>query len=97
MFLAVTFGATALATTYYGLSGSAPNTLADWGTTSGGGGTHPANFTTAGDIFTIENGTTMTATAAWLVGAAGTTASTLQINNGGTLAMSYFFVDFGKL
>jgi hypothetical protein len=80
------------ATTYYGKNSSAPNVLTNWGTTSGGGGTNPGNFTTAGDIFIIENGTTMTASAAWLIGAAGTTASTLQIDYGGTLAMSTYLL-----
>ena len=85
--LIVALGATAMATTYYGKNATAPNLVASWGINSGGGGANPANFTTAGDVFIIENGTTMTATAAWLIGAAGTTASTLQINNGGALAM----------
>jgi len=40
--------------TYYGKNGTAPNKLANWGTTSGGTGTHPANFTTADDILIIE-------------------------------------------
>ena len=82
----------AQATTYYGKNGTAPNLVASWGTISGGTGTAPTNFTTAGDVFIIESGTTMTATAAWLIGAAGTTASTLQINSGGTVAMGTYLL-----
>ncbi|MFN5921330.1 MAG: hypothetical protein ACK45I_08525, partial [Bacteroidota bacterium] len=80
------------AATYYGKTGVSPHLTTSWGNVSGGSGTAPTNFTTAGDVFIIENGTTMTATAAWIVGAAGTTASTLQINSGGTLAMSTFLL-----
>lgn len=84
--------AAAQATTYYGKNGSAPNQLSSWGTTSGGGGTAPSSFTTAGHVFIIEDGTTMTATGTWTIGAGGTTASTLQINSGGTLNMSTFLL-----
>jgi hypothetical protein len=75
------------AATYYGKNGNAPNLVASWGNSPGGTGTAPSNFTTAGDVFIIENGTTMSASNPWTVGAGGTTASTIQINNGGTLTM----------
>jgi hypothetical protein len=79
-------------TTYYGLNGGDPTILSDWGTVSGGSGTNPGGFTNPGDIFIIENGTTMTASTIWTVGAGGSTASTLQINSGGTLAMSTYLL-----
>jgi hypothetical protein len=82
----------ATAATYYGKTGVSPHLVGSWGNVSGGTGTAPINFTTAGDIFIIESGTTMTAGAAWIVGANLTTASTLQINSGGTLAMSTFLL-----
>ena len=47
------------ATTYYSQSG-AMNVLATWWTTPGGTGSHPANFTTAGDIFILQTGKTCT-------------------------------------
>ena len=80
------------AATYYGKTGVSPHLLGSWGNVSGGTGTAPTNFTTAGDIFIIESGVTMTASAAWIVGANLTTASTLQINSGGSLAMSTFLL-----
>ena len=81
-------GLEANATTYYGKNSAAPNALGSWGINSGGGGANPGSFTNAGDVFTIESGTTMTASAAWLIGAAGTTASQLTINSGGSLVMN---------
>ncbi len=83
------------ATAYFGKNGVSPTATTSWGTTAGvctGAGSQPSNFITAGDTFTIESCATMTATATWTVGAAGTTASTLTINNGGTLAMSTFLL-----
>ena len=88
--------AQASATTYYAKTSVSPHLTTSWGQISGGTGTAPANFTTAGDIFIIENGTTMTATAVWTIGAAGTTASTLQINSGGSLDMSTFLLTFAS-
>ena len=79
-------------TTYYGLTGGDPTNLSNWGTTSGGSGTNPGSFTNTGDKFIIENGTTMTASTVWTVGAGNTIASTLQINSGGTLVMSTYLL-----
>ena len=73
---------TAKATTYYTFTNGSPSTLALWWTTTGGTGTHPANFTTAGDVFEIQNNNTMTTTASWTV------AGTVQIDNGCTLAVT---------
>ena len=85
------------AATYYGKTGVSPHFVGSWGDVSGGAGNAPTNFTTAGDIFIIENGTTMTATAAWTIGRALTTASTLQINSGGTTCYEYIFINISKL
>jgi hypothetical protein len=79
MMVLMSTGATAQ-TTYYTDVNGAPETLANWWTGTGGTGTHPANFTTAGDIFIIQNGDVMTQAAAWTV------TGTVQINSGGTLA-----------
>lgn len=79
-------------TIYYGLNGGDPTNLSNWGTTSGGGGSNPASFINPGDVFTIESGNAMTATTVWTVGAGITSASTLQINSGGTLDMSSYLL-----
>ena len=71
------------AVTYYTqASGSASNT-SSWWTLTSGGGTHPANFTTAADIFTVQNGHTMTTSGngTWTV------AGTVVINSGGILTV----------
>lgn len=70
----------AWATTYYSQSSSAPNTLANWNSLAGGSGSTPANFT-AGDIFVIQSGHTMTADANWTLAG----GATIQINSGGIL------------
>jgi hypothetical protein len=83
------------AATYYSSNGNAPNLTASWWTTTGGTGSHPSNFTTAGDIFIIQSGHTMTTTATWsvsgtvqingtLVASNTVTISTLTVNAGGT-------------
>jgi hypothetical protein len=87
----------ASAATYYGKTGVSPHLTTSWGTTAGvctGAGSQPANFTTNGDIFIIESCATMTASAVWTVGSAAATTGTgkLQINSGGTLAMSTFLL-----
>ena len=74
-------------TTYYTFTNGNPASTTVWWTATNGTGSHPGNFTTAGDVFIIQNNNTMTATGAWLVGAAGTTASSIQISSGCTLAM----------
>jgi hypothetical protein len=81
--------------TYYGKTGLSPHLTNSWGTAPGGIGTAPGGaFTVAGNIFIIESGVTMTATAVWPVGLATNpgTASTLQINSGGSLNMSTFLL-----
>jgi len=81
------------ATTYYTYTNGNPSTTFLWWRNTNGTGTpHPSNFITAGDIFIIQHNNTMTATGTWTVGAGGTTASTLQINSGCTLAMSTYLL-----
>ncbi len=72
----------AQATTYYTFANSAPETLANWWTFNNGTGTHPGNFTTAGDLFVIQNNNTMTNAANWTV------TGTVQITNGSTLTFT---------
>jgi hypothetical protein len=67
------------ATTYYSKSSNDPTILANWYTGTNGTGTHPANFTNAGDIFTVQNGDNMSPSVDWTV------AGTIIINTGGTL------------
>ncbi|WP_073415475.1 T9SS sorting signal type C domain-containing protein [Flavobacterium defluvii] len=75
---------TANATTYYSpASGSgSPSTLTNWWTNMNSTGSNPANFTTAGDIFIIQNGYTMSTTAAWSL------TGSLQIATGGILTVN---------
>jgi hypothetical protein len=46
---------TANATTYYASADGDVTDVTKWWTVRGGTGTHPSNFTTAGDIFIVEN------------------------------------------
>ena len=58
--------------TYYNKSSGASNLemLSNWGTNADGTGTSPANFTTANQIFNIQNGTSVTIGSAWTVSGA---------------------------
>lgn len=67
------------AVTYYSQGNLAPNLTTSWNSNTGGGGSSPANFTSAADTFVIQNAHTMTNSASW------TLAGTLQVNAGGTL------------
>ncbi|MFY7885881.1 MAG: hypothetical protein ACOVOV_13670, partial [Dolichospermum sp.] len=58
------------------------NTLSNWNTNRAGGGSNPGNFTTANDIFVVQNGYTMTVTGASITFAAG---AKLQIESGGNV------------
>jgi len=82
LFLALmSFSGKTFATIYYTNAAGAPETLANWWTNTNGTGGHPANFTTAGDVFNIQTGDVMTqAAATWTV------TGTVNINLGGTLA-----------
>jgi hypothetical protein len=68
--------------TYYSKGSLAPNTEGNWSRTPDGLGASPANFTSPAR-FVIQNGHTMTTSAAW------STNSTLQIENGGTLVSTF--------
>ncbi|MEI7897565.1 MAG: hypothetical protein WCJ26_11060, partial [bacterium] len=65
---------------YYSSATGSPTTLTLWWTATNGTGTNPANFTTAGDVFTIQNTHIMTTTANWTV------TGTVVVENGGRLA-----------
>ncbi len=85
------------ATTYYAnlsVDGNDPTILSNWGTNTDGTGTHPANFTTSGDIFIIwndpVNGNGMTLTTSWTV--TGTLEiqgdfGTLTVTSGGSVTV----------
>jgi Fibronectin type III domain. len=102
MAMVVFVGTTAVAATYYTFTNAAPEATASWWINTNGTGAHPANFTTAGDIFIIQNNNTMTTVAAWTVTgsvvintgctltatAANVTVGALTINSGGILTTS---------
>jgi len=69
------------ATTYYSQNAGNPNTVGNWNSNIAGGGSTPGNFTTNGDIFIIQSGTTMVTNANWTIGS-GVSGNvvTLQIN-----------------
>lgn len=69
----------AKATTYYSSANNAANLLTSWWTNTNGTGSHPANFTTAGDIFIIQPFDNMTTSGDWTV------AGTVQVNLLGSL------------
>ncbi len=69
-------------TIFYSQGNLAPNTLANWNSNRLGGGFTPANFTSANQLFVIQDQHTMTTSATWTVTGAG---SKIQIENGGTL------------
>ncbi len=66
--------------TYYSI-GIDPNLTSSWNTNRTGGGDSPLDFA-SGDIFVIQNGYTMTTSAAWSISGTG---SKLWIENGGIL------------
>jgi hypothetical protein len=73
----------AYAATYYSkATGLNANLTTSWTTARDGSGTSPSNFTTAGDVFTIQNGHTLPMSASWSV------TGNLSIENGGTLTVS---------
>src|SRR4051812_7437013 len=69
------------AATYYSNSAD-PSLVTNWWTSTNGTGTHPANFTTSGDIFILQFGQTCTTSQDWTIGA----PVTLQID--GSLSVS---------
>jgi hypothetical protein len=73
----------AYAATYYSkATGLNANLTTSWTPARDGSGTSPSNFTTAGDVFTIQNGHTLPMSASWSV------TGNLSIENGGTLTVS---------
>jgi len=64
-----------LAGTYYSNSAN-PATVNNWWTNTNGTGTHPANFTTSGDIFILQSGQTCATAADWTIGS----GVTLQVD-----------------
>ncbi|MBN2610089.1 MAG: hypothetical protein JXB00_00885 [Bacteroidales bacterium] len=72
-----------ISTIYYSQGSGNTNTLANWNTNAGGGGSTPANFTDPYQIFAIQSGHTMTTSSAvWNVTGA---YSSIQVQNGGEL------------
>lgn len=76
------------ATTYYSIGSVDVTVLTNWKTGMDGTGTSPLYFNTAGDIFIIQNGHSMTTSAAWAVGATSGNGK-LQIQNGGKLTATF--------
>lgn len=76
-------GPVSLAASYYSQSSGSPLVLVNWNSNPAGGGSTPGSFS-AGDTFVIQDGHTMTATTAWTLSG----SAKLQVNSGGTLAIS---------
>jgi hypothetical protein len=72
-------------TTYYSTGSADVNTLTHWNTSRDGTGTSPADFA-SGDAFVIQNGHSMTTTAAWSVSGTG---NGIQVESGGTLTATW--------
>jgi hypothetical protein len=72
-------------TTYYSAGSADVNTLTHWTTARNGTGTSPADFA-SGDAFVIQNGHSMTTTAAWTNSGTG---NEIQIESGGTLTATW--------
>jgi len=73
----------AYAATYYSkATGLNANSTSSWTTARDGSGTSPSNFTTAGDVFTIQNSHTLPMNGSWSV------TGNLSIESGGTLTVS---------
>lgn len=76
------------AATYYSTGNVDATVLTNWKTGTDGTGTSPLYFNTAGDVFIIQNGHSMTTSAAWAVGATSGNGK-LQIQNGGKLTATF--------
>lgn len=72
---------TTSASIFYSRGSMDPTVLANWNSERNGSGSAPGNFT-SGNLFLIQNGHTMTTTAAWAVSGTG---HRIQIESGGTL------------
>ena len=73
---------TAQAETYYYNGSGAVNAVGSWFTNRNGTGASPANFTTAGNTFVIQNGQSPALGSAWTISGAG---SGLLIETGGAM------------
>lgn len=62
--------------TWYSQGATAVTNLANWNSLPGGGGSNPATFATAGDIWVVQSNMGIVGAAAWTVG------GTVQINTG---------------
>ena len=67
------------ATTYYYNGSGSINSTSNWGTNTNGTGTAPANFTTASQVFIIQNNSSVTLTGNWTVSGSG---SYITVGNG---------------
>ncbi len=63
----VTVAAASQITNYYNASGTNLDNAANWGTATDGSGSHPSNFTTAGQVFNIHNSNTGITASTWTV------------------------------
>ncbi len=79
----VTFGQT----NYYSSSSSDMTSTDNWWTNTNGTGYHPPDFTTTGQVFNVQNGHKMTASAIWTVSGTG---SKVIIKTGGQITASGF-------
>ncbi len=69
------------ATTYYSQGNVTASSLASWNTNRGGGGSVPSNFTTAGDVFIVQENHSVSS-GSWNLGSA---AVIIRIESGGQL------------
>lgn len=72
--------------TFYSQGSLDPTVLSSWNTVRTGGGTAPASFTTAGDVFIVQAGHSMVTTRAFTIGGAG---SVLRIEGTGNLEAAH--------
>jgi hypothetical protein len=86
----IVYGANLNAATYYSKGSLDATQTASWNSNQDGtSGSAPSNFTTAGDIFVVQNTHAMTTSAAMTIGAAGGNTGKLQIATGGKLTATF--------
>ncbi len=98
LILLLSFQLIGYATTYfYAGSGDITN-IANWSTNPNGIGTpHPANFTTAGQVFNIQNTSSATLIAAWTVSGTGSIIQVGDSTNACTLTIPTGFTVTGTI
>jgi len=97
-FVFLTASMAANATNYFSAGSQDPTNTANWWTGTNGTGTHPANFTSAADVFTIQNGHNMSTSTNWTVAGNVTILSggTLTVNSGTTsISLGSFTINSG--